>query len=158
MIKIRQKDSIRLGSIHWTILIRNCSTLYCAIPSFKDTQKEATWRNIHIMWKRENAHNQQFLFFKHCFLLFQRQTLLFESYLNCRLQMLSIWTFLKFSRLVKSLDLPFWRKGETQVFGTSLIKIRLHIFYSLILDLYRQSVCSSLLQIFFTVPDEWNVF
>ena len=54
------------------------------------------------LWKkRENAGNQHF--FLQYFLSFLKQISNFESHLFCRLQMLRIWTSLKFCRLVKSL-------------------------------------------------------
>ena len=43
-----------------------------------------------------------FSFFPKCFLPFQKLISIFESRLSCRLQVLSIWTGLKFCRLVKS--------------------------------------------------------
>ena len=52
--------------------------------------------------KGENAGNQHFLLFPHCFLLFPEQISIFQSPLFCRLEMLSIWTGLKFCRVVKS--------------------------------------------------------
>ena len=55
-----------------------------------------------IVGKRENAGDQHFLLFPQCFLLISGQTLIFESHLFCRLQMFSIWTSLKFCRLVKT--------------------------------------------------------
>ena len=52
--------------------------------------------------KGENAGNQHFLLFPLCFLSHQKQTALFEPYFSCRLQMLPVWTSLKFCCLVKS--------------------------------------------------------
>ena len=46
--------------------------------------------------KGENASNQHFLLFKQCFLSFLKQISNFESHLLCHLQMVSIWTRLKF--------------------------------------------------------------
>ena len=54
-----------------------------------------------IVGKGENAGNQHFLLFPQCFLPFTRQISNFQSCLFCCLQMLSIWTGLKFCRLVK---------------------------------------------------------
>ena len=55
-----------------------------------------------IVAKGENAGYQHFLLFPQCFLPFPKQTLTFYTHLNCRLQVLSIWTCLKFCDLVKS--------------------------------------------------------
>ena len=52
--------------------------------------------------KGENAGNQHFLLFPQCFLPFPEQISIFQSPLFCRLEMLSIWTGLKFCRVVKS--------------------------------------------------------
>ena len=53
--------------------------------------------------KGENAGNQHFLLFPQCFLPYQKLfKLSFELYLFCPLQMLSIWSSLKFFRFVKS--------------------------------------------------------
>ena len=49
--------------------------------------------------KGENAGNQHFLLFPECFLLFLKQISLFQLHWFCRLQMLSIWTSLKFCYL-----------------------------------------------------------
>ena len=54
------------------------------------------------MGKGENAGNQHFLFFPQCFLPFPKQISSFCSHLSCCLQALSIWTSLRFCRLVKS--------------------------------------------------------
>ena len=55
-----------------------------------------------IVGKRENAGNQHFLHFPQCFVPFPKQISIFDTHLNCRLQMRSIWTYLKFCRLIKS--------------------------------------------------------
>ena len=52
-----------------------------------------------IVGKGENAGDQHFLLFPQCFLLYQRQKLLFKLHSFCRLQMLSIWTKSNFCRL-----------------------------------------------------------
>ena len=54
-----------------------------------------------IVGKEENAGNQHFLLFLQCFLLFRTEIAIFGLHLFCCLQMLSIWTGLKFCRLVK---------------------------------------------------------
>ena len=51
--------------------------------------------------KGENAGNQHFLLFP-TLLTFPKQTLLFQSHLFGRLEMLSIWTSLKICHLRKS--------------------------------------------------------
>ena len=52
--------------------------------------------------KGDNAGNQHFIFFQQCFLLCPTQISIFEFYLLCCLQLLSIWTGLKFCRMVKT--------------------------------------------------------
>ena len=52
--------------------------------------------------KEKNAGNQQFLIFPQYFLPFPKQISISESHLFCCLQILSIWTGLKFCHLVKS--------------------------------------------------------
>ena len=64
------------------------------------TQTEKPFENI--VGKGENAGNLHFLLFPQCFLPFTKQISIFQSPLFCRLHMLSIWTSLKFCRLVKS--------------------------------------------------------
>ena len=54
-----------------------------------------------IVGKGENAANQHFLLFPQCFLPYQRHQSSFELHINCRMQILSIWTSLKICRLVK---------------------------------------------------------
>ena len=53
-----------------------------------------------IMRKGEIACNKQFLLFSQCFLLYMALNFHFECTLKCRLQFVSIWTSLKFCRLV----------------------------------------------------------
>ena len=48
----------------------------------------------------EHAGNQHVLLFLQCFLPFQKQISIFQSHLFCPLQMLSIWTSLKFCRVL----------------------------------------------------------
>ena len=52
--------------------------------------------------KGENAGNQHFLLFPQCFLPNQQYKSSFELPLKCHLQILLIWTGLKFCRLVTS--------------------------------------------------------
>ena len=55
-----------------------------------------------IVGKGENAGNQHYLLFPQCFLPFPKHISIFYLTLGCRLQMLSIWTGLKFCGFVKS--------------------------------------------------------
>ena len=55
----------------------------------------------HIVGKGENAGNQQFLLFPHCYLAFPKQISLLKSHLFCRLQMLPILICPKFCDLIK---------------------------------------------------------
>ena len=55
-----------------------------------------------LLYLGENASNQHILLFPQCFLLYQEEKLLFLEHLICRLQMLWIWSGLKFWQLVKS--------------------------------------------------------
>ena len=68
-------------------------TLYNTIPTLTTPRKKA-FENI--VGKGENAGNQHFLLFPQCFLPFLKQIPIFGSHLYCRLQVLSIWTGLKF--------------------------------------------------------------
>ena len=53
-----------------------------------------------VVGKAENAGKQHFLLFPQCFIPFTKQISNFQSLLLCRLQMLSIWTSLKYCRLL----------------------------------------------------------
>ena len=65
------------------------------------TLRKEAFENI--LGKGENAGNQHFLLFPKCFLHIPEQISIFELIpLFYRLQMLSIWTSLKFCCLVKS--------------------------------------------------------
>ena len=55
-----------------------------------------------IVGKGENAAKQHFILFPQCFLPYQRHKSSFDLCMNCRLQMLLIWTSIKFCCLVKS--------------------------------------------------------
>ena len=74
-------------------------TLYHTILTSKDPWKKLS---ENIVGKGENAGNQHFLLFPQSFLSFPRQISIFQSHFFCRLQMLPIWTSLKFCRLVRS--------------------------------------------------------
>ena len=70
-----------------------------------------------IVGKGENAGKQHFLLFPQCFLPFPKHVLIFHSNLFCRLQMLSIWSSLKFCcevicyelKIVKFLPFSAWK-------------------------------------------------
>ena len=64
------------------------------------TQK--MWPFENLMGTGENAGNQQFVLFPQCFLTFPKQAGVFEPHLFCCLQMLSIWSSLKFCCLITS--------------------------------------------------------
>ena len=64
------------------------------------TLQKVAFENI--LGKGENAGNQQYLTFQKCFLSFPKQVLIFHLNLFYCLQMLSLWTSLKFYHLVKS--------------------------------------------------------
>ena len=74
-------------------------TLYHRIPTFADPEKNDPFENI--VGIGENAGNQHFLLFPQCFLPIPKRISVFKLHLFCRLQLLSIWTGLKISRLVK---------------------------------------------------------
>ena len=74
-------------------------TLYHTIWTFND-QRDRAFENI--VGKGENAGYQHFLLFQQCFLPFPNQIFIFHSNIFCQLQMLSIWTSLKFCHLVES--------------------------------------------------------
>ena len=61
---------------------RNAFNLYQIIQNFNDLGKE-TFENI--VEKGENAGDQHFLLFPHCFLPFPKQISVFQSRLFCRL-------------------------------------------------------------------------
>ena len=69
------------------------------------------------MGKGENAGNQHFLLFPQCFLPFQEQISILESHLFCRLQILSIWTSLKFWLFGKELTQKNHRYFQQNCFG-----------------------------------------
>ena len=62
------------------------------------TLKHKAFENI--AGKGENAGNQHFLLFLQCFIPVPNQISIFHLYLFCCLQILSIWTSLRFCRLV----------------------------------------------------------
>ena len=69
-------------------------------PNFKRPETEKPFESI--VGKGENAGIKHFLLFPQCFLPFTKQLSNFQSHLLCRLQMLSIWTSIKFCRKVNS--------------------------------------------------------
>ena len=56
------------------------------------------------MGKGKNGGDQHFLLFPQCFLVFPAQIQIFQSRLCCRLQMLWIWTGLKYLSFGKELS------------------------------------------------------
>ena len=87
-----------------------------------------------IVGKGENAGNKHFLLFPQCFISFSKQISIFQSHLFCRLQMLSIWTSLKFCRWVQS-----YVKISFSVFSNIIVcfsdwikrtKLEIRIFFS----------------------------
>ena len=72
--------------------------------NFKQPYKKNTLENI--VEKGENAGNQYFVLFPHCFLFNQREKSSFQQHLIYCLQMLSIWSAWKFCCLVKRQLLP----------------------------------------------------
>ena len=76
---------------------KNSLTLYHTILT---TLFKNPFENI--VGKGENAGNQHFLLFPQCFLPFPNEISIFLSHFFCCLQMLSIWTSLKFCRFEKS--------------------------------------------------------
>ena len=75
-------------------------TLSDTIPTFNDLEKEAFWK--HCGEKEKMLVTSIFSFSHNAFLPYQRKIAPFELHLNCRLQMLSVWTRLKICRLVQS--------------------------------------------------------
>ena len=73
-----------------------------------------TYAFENVMEKEEHAGNQHFHPFPQFFLLLGRELLSFNTYLNCQLRILSIWTCLQYCRSVKSkytIDTKKGRKG-----------------------------------------------
>ena len=84
------------------LLYRKGLTLYHTIETFTYPRVNFKKTFENIVGKGENAGYQHFLLFPQCFLHFHKQISIFYIHLNCRLQMLSIWTGLNLCRLVKS--------------------------------------------------------
>ena len=74
-------------------------TFYHIVQTFTTLYKK-TFENI--VGKGENAGNQHFPLFPQSFPPFPKEISSFHSHLLCHLQMLSIWTSLKFCCLVES--------------------------------------------------------
>ena len=55
-----------------------------------------------IVGKGQNASNLHFIGFPQCFLPYEREILSLGPHFNCCLQMLSIWTSLRFCHVIKS--------------------------------------------------------
>ena len=66
-----------------------------------------------IVEEGENARNQHFLLFPHCFLPIPKKISVFKLHLFFRLQKLSIWTNLKICCLVKSETPIFFFQSES---------------------------------------------
>ena len=69
-----------------------------------------------IAGKGENAGHQHFPLFSQCFLPFWKTNFNFQSHLFCPLQMLWVWTSLKFCRFVKSKVRLTWKRLNSLVF------------------------------------------
>ena len=84
------------------LILSSCLRMVDLTRSHTMTPFDASGKEAfeNIVGKEENAGNQHFLLFPQCFLLSHKEKSSFWQHLNCRLQMLSIWTSLKFCRLV----------------------------------------------------------
>ena len=76
---------------------RGLLTLSHTIPTFNVPEKKP-FENI--AGKGDNAGKQHFLLFPQCFLLIKKKKKICDLF--CHLQVLRIWTSLKFCHLVKS--------------------------------------------------------
>ena len=95
--------------------------------------------------KGEIACNKQFLLFSQCFLPFMVLIFHFKCTIKCRLQMLSIWTSLKFCRLVMGLsDMEDIKEANTCTNGWHSNA------FILILDTCHQYIVHSLVHVIHT--------
>ena len=85
---------------HWISIPFVYLPLHHTTLTLKTNLKKKAFENI--VGRGENAGNQHFLIFTHCFLLIPPRSSILESHLFCHLQMFSIWTSLKFCRSVMS--------------------------------------------------------
>ena len=105
---------------HIYFVVCNCFSIWTGSKSYLSltAYRKKTFENI--AGKEENAGKQHFLVFPQYFLPVSNQSLLFESHLFCRLQLLSIWTGSKFYRSVIELALshtsPCFQVSAVQVF------------------------------------------
>ena len=97
------KEINTLSSWKWTFY-RFISSIKLKSFTTKTWLLTTLWKQPfeNIVGKGENAGNQHFLLFPQCFLPFPKQISILHSHLFCCLQMLSIWSSLKFCSLVKS--------------------------------------------------------
>ena len=84
------------------------------IPTTFDAWGKKKRKVENIVRKEENAGTQHFLLFPQCFLQYQREVTPFEPLWHCRLQMLSIWTRLRFLSTGKGFSL---KKKEFYIFS-----------------------------------------
>ena len=90
-------ETLTIGALNY---LSGITTLFTTQSQILTTLKKKPLENS--VGKGENAGNQHFLLFPQCFLLFPKQISIFDSHLFCCLQVVSVWTSLKFCRLVKS--------------------------------------------------------
>ena len=91
-------------------------TLYHTILTFNDLKNKPF--EI-IAGEGENAGNQHFLLFPQCFLPIPRRIPVFKLNLICCLQMLSMWTSLKFCSLVQKYMTRFFFSLSCKIFRTA---------------------------------------
>ena len=77
-----------------------CTELFTTQSRLLTTLRKKPFENTWL--KGKIAANQHFLLFPQCFLSFSKQISIFQSHLDCLLQMLSIWISLRICCLVKS--------------------------------------------------------
>ena len=86
-----------LGRRFFADAVKSHVTPSHTLTPFDRSGKEAFWKHS---GKRRNGLYKQFLLYLQCFLLYLRQKLSFLLHLICRQQMLSIWTDVKFCRVL----------------------------------------------------------
>ena len=99
----------------FTFILSSANAFSLDQPKILMTLRRKTFENI--VGKGENAGHQHFLLFPQCLLPFPNQISTFLLHLFCRLQMLSIWTSLKFCCMVKSLLLSagYWPRSNPKI-------------------------------------------
>ena len=85
----------------WTFSNKVQLTLYHTIPTFN-----YPFENIKGKGESDGNH---FLLFPQCFLPYQRNIAQFKPHVNCHLQILSIWTSVKFLHLVRVKHFPHYQ-------------------------------------------------